>query len=501
MIRTLAPLALLLYLAAVAGVAPPSASSADPRAFIDTQLLAHPGQTGSYVLERGEQALLARAWLVDHARRSVEVQYFIWSTDNIGILASEALLRAASRGVSVRVIVDDLMMDAPDKTLLALALHPNIDIRIYNPVHSVGVPWYRRLLNLITDFRGANQRMHDKTLIVDGELAITGGRNMADEYFDFDHSYNFRDRDALVIGAVVPQMRASFESFWGNDFSRPVEALYSSTSLMRKNVTVADTEVQQIYTQLGAYAADQRNFAPEVRSAIDAMPKNFPVLAAVLAWSQVDFISDVPGKNDGGKGLGGGGLSTTALAALLRGAQREVLIQSPYLVLSDPAIELFRETLARGVRVRISTNSLASTDNLQAFGGYRAQRHKLLRMGLEVWEYKPDPLVQREVMQRYELLRETAPVFALHAKTMVVDRAVVYIGTYNMDPRSANLNTEVGVVIRNAEQADAVAASIETDMHPDNSWNADTDKPDGFASRTKRLHAWFWGILPIKALL
>ncbi len=239
------------------------------------------------MLDRGEQALLARAWLVDHARRSIEVQYFIWSTDNIGILASEALLRAATRGVKVRVIVDDLMMDAPDKTLLALAHHPNIDIRIYNPVHSVGVPWYRRLLNLLTNFRGSNQRMHDKTLIVDGELAITGGRNMADEYFDYDHAYNFRDRDALVIGAVVPQIRQSFERFWNSRLSVPVEKLYSGFSLMRKHVTVKDAEVQQVYAGLGAYAADRRNFAPEVHGAIDSIPATFPTLAAALAWGQV----------------------------------------------------------------------------------------------------------------------------------------------------------------------------------------------------------------------
>src|SRR5688572_276910 len=174
-----------------------AAAAADPRAAIDEAISAHPELTGSLVLEHGEQALLARAWLVDHARDSIEVQYFIWSTDNIGILASEALLRAAERGVAVRVIVDDLLIDAPDETLLALAAHPSIDIRIYNPMHSVGVPWYRRLWGAVTDFRGSNQRMHDKVLIVDGELAITGGRNMADEYFDYDHDYNFRDRDAL----------------------------------------------------------------------------------------------------------------------------------------------------------------------------------------------------------------------------------------------------------------------------------------------------------------
>ena len=165
-------------------------------AFIDSQITANAGKSGVYVLDTGTEALLARAWLADHAEKSIEVQYFIWSTDNIGILAAEALLRAADRGVSVRVIVDDLLINAPDKSLLALARHPKIDIRIYNPQSSVGVPLHKRLLNVLTDFRGVNQRMHDKTFVVDGKIAITGGRNMAAEYFDYNHEYNFRDRDA-----------------------------------------------------------------------------------------------------------------------------------------------------------------------------------------------------------------------------------------------------------------------------------------------------------------
>ena len=150
------------------------------------------------MLDTGEEALLACAWLVDHAEKSIEVQYFIWSTDNVGILASEALLRAAERGVKVRVIVDDLLIDAPDKTLLALAKHPNADIRIYNPKHRVGTLMHKRIYNVVTNFRGVNQRMHDKTLMVHGIAGITGGRNMADEYFSYDHDYNFRDRDAAV---------------------------------------------------------------------------------------------------------------------------------------------------------------------------------------------------------------------------------------------------------------------------------------------------------------
>lgn len=485
----------------MAGLSPGAALAEDPRAVIDARIAQHPGQTGAYVLERGEEALVARAWLTEHARSSIEVQYFIWSTDNVGILASEGLLRAAERGIQVRIIVDDLLVDAPDKSLLALAKHPNIEIRIYNPKHSVGTPLHTRALNVATDIRGVNQRMHDKTFVVDGQVAITGGRNMADEYFDFDHEYNFRDRDALVLGAVVPRIRESFERFWSSTLTVPVEDLYDGLGLMQKNVTVRDDEVQKIYRDLHAYAASPENFAPEVRAAVDAVPDSFPKLAARMSWGRVDFFSDVPGKNGNRLALGGGGLTTASLAALLDSARTDVVIQSPYLVLSDEALELFRRLRTRGVRVRISTNSLASTDNLQAFSGYRSQRSKLLKLGLEIYEFKPDPLIQREVMQRYAALRAEAPVFALHAKTMVIDDSAVYVGTFNLDPRSQNLNTEVGVVIHDDRQAAAVAAAIAADMLPANSWQAATDNPDQYADLVKRSRVRFWQLLPLRPLL
>ncbi len=469
--------------------------------YIDAQISAHAEQSGVYVLDKGEEALLARAWLADHAQHSIEVQYFIWSTDNIGILASEALLRAAERGVKVRVIVDDLLIDAPDKSLLALARHPNIQIRIYNPKITVGTTLPKRTLNVLTNFRGVNQRMHDKTFIVDGKIAITGGRNMADEYYDYDHQYNFRDRDALLLGAVVTAMGASFENFWVSDLSVDVKDLYGGLGLLRKRVGVDAQEIEGIYRELHAYAASPENFAPEVRAAIAALPDAFPTLTKQLVWGRVDFISDRPGKNDRQRNLGGGGLSTQALARLLQDAQDHIVIQSPYLVLSDAAMDLFRKTVARGVRVRINTNSLASTDNLQAFSGYRNQRRRLLDLGLAIYEYKPNPEAQHQLMLRYAATRDPSPVFALHAKTMVVDSKLVFIGTFNLDPRSENLNTEVGVIIHDPTLARAVEAAIETDMLPGNSWNAASDQPDQYASFAKRGKVRFWQLMPIKPLL
>ena len=477
-----------------------SAAQADPIAFIDEQIAAHPGQTGTYVLDRGEDALRARAWLAEHARESIEVQYFIWSTDKIGKLAAEALLRAAERGVKVRVIVDDILIDAPDKSLLAFALHPNIDIRIYNPQHKVGTPMHKRLLNVALDFRGVNQRMHDKTFIVDGKLAITGGRNMADEYFDYDHEYNFRDRDALLLGEAVKAMRANFENFWASGLSVPVESRYDGFGLLKKNVRVNSAEVQQIYKDLHDYAQSPKNYSPQMRALIAATPESFPTLARDVVWGQVDFIHDRPGKNDNRMRLGGSGQTTQALARLAEGAQERIVIQSPYVVLSDKALALFKKLIARGVKVRISTNSLAATDNIQAFSGYRNQRDKLLKMGLEIFEYRPDPEVHSKLMVRVAA-NAKPPIFALHAKSMVVDGKLAFIGTYNLDPRSENLNTEVGVVIHDASVARKVEQSIETDMQRGNSWNAAQDKPDQYGTLTKRSRIRLWQQVPIKPLL
>ncbi|MBW8369952.1 MAG: phospholipase D family protein [Thiobacillus sp.] len=474
-------------------------TAASPMAFIDTQIAAHPGATGAYVLDTGEEALRARAWLADHAQHTIEVQYFIWSSDNIGILATEALLRAAERGVKVRVIVDDLLIDASDKTLLALAKHPGVDIRIYNPKHRVGTPFYKRALNVVTDFRGVNQRMHDKTFIVDGKVAITGGRNMADEYFDYDHEYTFRDRDALLVGEAAQAMRVNFDAFWASKLAVPVESLYDGWGLMQKNVKVGADEVQQVYRALHAYADRPENLAPEVRAAIAATPAAFDRLARDMAWGRVDFIHDEPGKNGRRWTLGGGGKSSAALAQLVAGARESIVIQSPYLVMSDKAKALFKAAVARGVKVRILTNSLASTDNLQAFSGYRSQRSQLLKMGLDIREYKPDPANRNTLFSRANP-PAVPPVFALHAKSMVVDGQIAYIGTFNFDPRSENLNTEVGAIIHHPGLAQRLQAIMEADMRPENSWSA-ADKPDQYVPLTMRGHVRLWQLLPLKPLL
>jgi len=453
--------------------------------------------TGVYILEKGEEALIGRAWLAQHAARTIDVQYFIWSTDNIGILAAEQLLTAAERGVVIRVLVDDLLIDAEDETLLLLAAHPNVDIRIYNPNVNLGQSVLRKIWNVLTGFRAINQRMHDKTAIFDGIVGITGGRNMADEYFDYDHEYNFRDRDVLLLGAAVADMQVNFDEFWESPLSVPVERLLEAALPRITGVGPAQRAVE-----LHAYAADPANFEPQVREAIEGMPRYFPGLLAAMSWQPVEFVSDVPGKNEGREGLGGGGVATDRLIAVLRDAKSSVLIQSPYLIMPPGGIELLADLTARGVRVRISTNSLASTDNIHAFSGYHRQRPRLLAAGVEVYEYRPHPGIQAELVERYERLRDNNPVFAIHAKSMVIDDNHVFIGTFNLDPRSANLNTEVGILVESEDLARQLTANIERDLDPANSWHTTPGfNPDYETDRAKRRRLWRINLLPIEPLL
>ena len=454
----------------------------------------HPDKTGVYVLEKGEESLLARAWLTDNASRTIDIQYFIWSTDNIGTLASEALLRAAERGVRVRVIVDDLLIDAEHDTLLALAAHPNVEIRIYNPQYTVGTSRLKRLGNLVRDFRAVNQRMHDKVALFDGLAGITGGRNMADEYYDYDAEYNFRDRDVLLVGPAAVRLEESFERFWKSPLAVPVER-------QLPDVRLSSDVVAAHHAGLHAYARDPDNYTSRVRAILEALDTRFSTLSEHLVWCDTRVISDHPGKNDGRQRLKGGGRTTTALARALEEATTRVTIQTPYVVLTDEALSLFADLVRRGVRVRIVTNSLASTDNLQAFSGYHKQRDRLLAAGIELHEYRPYPMIQQRINERHAELKAQNPIFAVHAKTMVIDGASLFIGTFNLDPRSANLNTEIGVQIRHPLLARQVEARIEEDMRPQNSWNPLTNNPDELASLGKRIKLWFWELLPLEPLL
>jgi putative cardiolipin synthase len=453
--------------------------------------------TGVYVLEDGDGAMIARAWLSDHAERTIDVQYFIFSADNVGLIAVDYLLRAADRGVRVRILVDDVLVEADGRELLTLDAHPNIAIRIYNPNMNVGKSLPRKLFNVATDFRGINQRMHNKTFTVDGRVVITGGRNIADEYFDYDHAYNFRDRDVLLLGGVASAVQASFDDFWEDSLSRPVG------ELVRPGGTPIDTAAA--YAWLHRYACNPANYWPQVRERVRQIPAAFERIRASggLQWvDSVRYVSDVPGKNDGTAGLGGGGATLDALEALIGQAKHSIVIQTPYLVTTETARALFRDAVARGVNVRILTNSLASTDNLEAFSGYQRDRAALLGTGVRIFEFRPDAAERYAIMTR-DLQEQLGfvPVFGLHAKSMVIDGHVTVIGTFNLDPRSANLNTECVTIVYSDAIAAGVLAGMETEFRPENAWETTAaENPDAHAGAWKRLKAWTRRVVPKRLL-
>ena len=447
-------------------------------------------KTGVYVLEQGTEAMLSRAWLSDHAQKTIDVQYFIFSSDNVGLIATDYLVKAAERGVKVRVLVDDIMVDASGDELLKLAADENFSIKIYNPKANVGKNIVEKLFNLTTDFHGLNQRMHNKTFTVDGKVSITGGRNVADEYFGYDHQFNFRDRDVLLVGGITHEIERSFNQFWGNELSVPVEQLITSKHKHDTN-----------YDALHQYACDPLNFVPQVRDQINDIPKAFLEVKekGQFHWLEdVEYISDMPGKNDKKEFLGGGGLSTDRLVSLVNNAKKSVIIQTPYLVTTSLSRNLFKAIVDRGVEVKILTNSLASNDNLEAFSGYQRDRKALLETGALIYEFKPDAQIRKKIMSdvMHNQLKDV-PIFGLHAKSMVIDDEITVIGTFNVDPRSANLNTESITIIPSREIARSVKKGMLEEMKPENAWQTTLNwNPDGEVGYLKRFSVKLRRIVP-----
>ncbi len=450
-------------------------------------------KTGVYILDQGTEAMMSRAWLTEHAEKSIDIQYFIFSVDNIGLIATDYLVLAANRGVKVRILIDDIMLEARGDELLILAAHDNIELKIYNPNANIGKNIAQKLVSLAIDFHGFNQRMHNKVFIVDNQIAITGGRNIADEYFGFDHSYNFRDRDVFLAGNIVTDMKASFEEYWQYELSVPIEKLL--------NDPLYQDQGKPDFSRLHRYACDPENFHPDIRKEIVQVPTTFQNLAeeGKFLWlDNVEYISDKPGKNDKKNFMGGGGITQSKLFELISHATDSVLIQTPYLITTAADRAFLKQRIDDGVKIKILTNSLASTDNLEAFSGYQRNRKALLETGVKVYEFKPDAKIRQRIMgdHMYKKLSNT-PIFSLHAKTLVIDNAITVIGTYNFDPRSANLNTESFTVIHSPHLTKNVKASVLHEMEPENAWRISAHfNPDNTVSTSKQIQVKARRIVP-----
>lgn len=454
-------------------------------------------KTGVYVLEDGDGSMVTRAWLCEYAEKSIDIQYFIFSTDNVGLIACDYLVRAADRGIKVRILVDDIMVEASASEILTMDSHENIEVKIYNPGINLGKNLFQKMKAFKKDFIGANQRMHNKTFTVDGKASITGGRNIADEYFDYDHEYNFRDRDVLLLGKTANTIQNSFELFWNDSLSVPVSLVVQDSE--------TDFKVKNKFEKLHQYACNPENFWPQVREKIKNLPLAFQAIqqAGDLVWlDSVEFVSDMPGKFDKKNGSFGGGVSTSSLINLVKRATRTIEIQSPYLITTELGEALFTAANQRGVKIRILTNSLSSTDNLEAFSGYQKCRKRLLETGVRIFEFKPDAADRFKIMTgALQKKLNYAPVFGLHAKSMVIDGNITVIGTFNLDPRSANLNTECLAIIHSKKIADGVLSGMEREFNPDNSWETTLDSnPDEKAGKKKQINTWTKKVVPVGIL-
>lgn len=472
------------------------------------------------ILDAGQDAMLARLDLIRSATTRIDLQTYIFDQDDAGHLFLDELLVAAQRGVRVRVLIDQLSALEKVETLAALAgAHENFELRVYNPTFGRARPNYLHYAaSVLCCFRRFNQRMHNKLLMVDGAIAITGGRNYQNDYYDWDPQYNFRDRDLLVAGPVTREMDANFEAFWHDRRSVPAARLVDVGGyLLRHGVPpVRHPE-----------PTDRQRVAVVSAAADDASVVRSRLVEPAMEVGDVQFIADLPDKHHA-EGPGAGDAASHGLYRLIDSARDEVLIQTPYLILSGAAQDLFRQLHARPdpPRVVISSNSLAATDAFMVYAlSHKYRRRYMREMGFEIYEYKPFPEdapidlaatgadpdrnaprpVARMVngrrtrgsVVRERLRTETRPSYfgsravtepvplkragvriGMHAKSLVVDDRVGVVGTHNFDPRSDNFNTESAVVIDDPAFARALAESIRRDISPANSWViAPRDKP------------------------
>jgi phosphatidylserine/phosphatidylglycerophosphate/cardiolipin synthase-like enzyme len=408
--------------------------------------------SGIRLLTSGEEAYDSWIALADRAERTLDIQYYIIHQDE----SSRTLLRhvraAADRGVRVRVLVDDLNTAGEDRRFMHLEQHANIAVRVFNPFPGGRSATWSRILTSISDIPRINHRMHNKLFVADNAMAITGGRNIGDEYFTRGKSSNFIDLDVVAVGPIVPQLSASFDAFWNSKYSYPISSLASPVPAEAPRPAPLEESVP---TEEGNWLARELD-AHELQ----------------LTWVAATVLADRTGKIASETAPSADVTIAKNLATLMRSAQQEVIVISPYFVPGEAGLALMRELTERGVHIRILTNSLASTDSPLVHDGYARYRVALLKLGVELSEVRPT-LGQKR--RRFHPFRSSHA--SLHAKALVIDQKTVFVGSMNMDRRSARLNSELGLVIRSPEIARQVTSLLD-DISADGSYKLSLDRHD-----------------------
>ena len=474
-------------------------------------LLPHPGATGAVLVSNNLEAFAVRAFTARTAARSLDVQYYLWHDDLTGRALKDELLQAAERGVRVRMLIDDMNGVGLDETLLAMNAHPNLEVRLFNPARNRNTT-IGRALEMGLRFFSFNRRMHNKAWIADNRVAVVGGRNIGNEYFDAAQ-VNFHDADLVMVGEGVAQTSAIFDAFWNSNAVIPIAAMHPKNAVKG---FAAEREAWQRAIQASDYAPAVQKKMQQAQAAFDA---------AQFHWiNDLRVLSDPPAK--------AGPISPSRsperwlmfdVVQSMFSAEREIRLISPYFVPGNTGTLLFAGMAARGVNVGILTNSLAANDVPAVHAGYAQYRKPLLESGVQLWELKPgDRSAARapEDQQQGDTVKTAilgSSGASLHTKAFVVDQRRGFVGSFNFDPRSASLNTEMGVLFNHPALAREVAAMFQDAQQPHISYSVtlgeggslvwhDPEKGKDWSHEPesgwgKRMAAWFIGLLPIESQL
>lgn len=450
--------------------------------------------SGFRLIPSGEEAYATLLTLADRAERTLDLQYFIIASDNSVRELMRHVRAAADRGVRVRMLVDDLHSDGRDLAFLKFSSHKNIDVRLFNPFPGGRMSNVTRYLSGAAEFRRVNRRMHNKAFIADNALAVTGGRNLGAEYFTQNQTTNFVDLDVLAAGPAVRQLSSAFDAYWNSEFSYPVQALAPEPSkahppepkegnypppvtmphrpegppqhidVPTRPIDMGSGSAKPASDQTISQLEQRRNQtdlaspAPEQPLPLKPAPRDWFLADQIargrlrLEWAPAQVIVDRPAKVSGDEVEPGGERLAQTLLRLIDEAKREVVLISPYFVPGKRGVEVAKRLQDRGVRLRVLTNSLAATDAPIVHVGYAKYRGALIDDGVELYELRPTLGDRPKMIGTFRSSQAS-----LHVKSIVVDRATLFVGSMNIDPRSIGLNTETGLIIRSPVLSDAVA--------------------------------------------
>lgn len=460
----------------------------------------HPGQSAFRLVSEGPEALALRARTALLAGRSLDVQTYIWHADITGTYLAHRILEAADRGVRVRLLVDDMDARARTAGFAGLDAHPSIEVRFFNPFESRKGS-VRKVLEVIANFPRLNRRMHNKTWIADNRVAIVGGRNLGDEYFGASDDVNFFDLDFSMVGPVVREASASFDRYWNAPATRSVRDLDPGA--------VNDEALERVRRLIEARAedAERSRYASEVRrdDAVERlMAGDWP-----LDWTdRWRFLSDDPRKVSPKRGEVEPSAVLAHLVELAEGAERDLQVISPYFVPGDIGTDRLTQIARSGTHVRVLTNSLRANDVPWVHGGYSRYRTRLLTHGVKLWELKP-------LLGTGPRMRASISGASLHTKALTVDGRLLFVGSYNLDPRSTSLNCEQGVIAESSALAGQLESIFERQISGTHAWavslrpgrglewsdgeTVHRSEPDAPVGR--RVQAWLARVLPVEAQL